>query len=211
MKHTTKGGTKKFFTLLFSFVLIASPMVAQSAVAADYPPSIKNPVVGKPLCVASSVKVNGATVIIPTATAPEIPLIVGEPLSFKTLATKLFNNKSVEQSPVKLSTSLLVGGIGSNEKAPTATISASKKSEVQIPIDVPSRITVTGLKPAATGKAFLIDATGRTIDLGTIKVDKNGNVFVPAFTFVRGSVGYIVNLVINGKTTTFTIHSITCS
>ncbi len=207
MKHTTKGGTKKFFTLLFSFVLIASPMVAQSAVAADYPPSIETLEVGKPIITPVAPRVKGQTVVVPKATATDIPLIVGEPVSVKTLSNKVLNNKAVEQSPVKLSTTLTIGGIGADEKAPTATISASKKSEVQIPIDVPSRITVTGLKPAATGKAFLIDATGRAIDLGTIKVDANGKVYIPALTFSKGGVSYKINLVINGKTTTFTIRS----
>lgn len=207
MKHTSKGGTKKFFTLLFSIALIGSPMVVQSAVAADYPPSIETLEVGKPIITPVSPRVEGQTVVVPKATSTDIPLIVGEPVSVKTLSNKVLNNKAVEQSPVKLSTTLTIGGIGADEKAPTATISASKKSEIQVPTDVPTRVTVSGLKASSSGKAYFVDSSGKSISLGTIKVDANGKVYIPALTFSKGGVSYKINLVINGKTTTFTIRS----
>ena len=204
MKHTSKGGTKKFFTLLFSIALIGSPMVVQSAVAADYPPSIETLEVGKPIITPVAPRVEGQTVVVPKATSTDIPLIVGEPVSVKTLSNKVLNNKAVEQSPVKLSTTLT---IGADEKAPTATISASKKSEIQVPTDVPTRVTVSGLKASSSGKAYFVDSSGKSISLGTIKVDANGKVYIPALTFSKGGVSYKINLVINGKTTTFTIRS----
>lgn len=207
MKHTSKGGTKKFFTLLFSIALIGSPMVVQSAVAADYPPSIETLEVGKPIITPVAPRVEGQTVVVPKATSTDIPLIVGEPVSVKTLSNKVLNNKAVEQSPVKLSTTLTIGGIGADEKAPTATISASKKSEIQVPTDVPTRVTVSGLKASSSGKAYFVDSSGKSISLGTIKVDANGKVYIPALTFSKGGVSYKINLVINGKTTTFTIRS----
>lgn len=207
MKHTSKGGTKKFFTLLFSIALIGSPMVVQSAVAADYPPSIETLEVGKPIITPVAPRVEGQTVVVPKATSTDIPLIVGEPVSVKTLSNKVLNNKAVEQSPVKLSTTLTIGGIGADEKAPTATISASKKSEIQVPTDVPTRVTVSGLKASSSGKAYFVDSSGKSISLGTIKVDANGKVYIPALTFSKSGVSYKINLVINGKTTTFTIRS----
>lgn len=207
MKHTSKGGTKKFFTLLFSIALIGSPMVVQSAVAADYPPSIETLEVGKPIITPVAPRVEGQTVVVPKATSTDIPLIVGEPVSVKTLNNKVLNNKAVEQSPVKLSTTLTIGGIGADEKAPTATISASKKSEIQVPTDVPTRVTVSGLKASSSGKAYFVDSSGKSISLGTIKVDANGKVYIPALTFSKSGVSYKINLVINGKTTTFTIRS----
>ena len=207
MKHTSKGGTKKFFTLLFSIVLIGSPMVVQSAVAADYPPSVETLEVGKPIITPVAPRVEGQTVVVPKATSTDIPLIVGEPVSVKTLSNKVLNNKAVEQSPVKLSTTLTIGGIGADEKAPTATISASKKSEIQVPTDVPTRVTVSGLKASSSGKAYFVDSSGKSISLGTIKVDANGKVYIPALTFSKSGVSYKINLVINGKTTTFTIRS----
>lgn len=207
MKHTSKGGTKKFFTLLFSIALIGSPMVVQSAVAADYPPSVETLEVGKPIITPVAPRVEGQTVVVPKATSTDIPLIVGEPVSVKTLSSKVLSNKAVEKSPVKLSTALTIGGIGADEKAPTATISASKKSEIQVPTDVPTRVTVTGLKASSSGKAYFVDSSGKSISLGTIKVDANGKVYIPALTFSKSGVSYKINLVINGKTTTFTIRS----
>jgi len=207
MKHTSTGRTQKFFTLLFSIVLIGSPMVAQSALAADYPPSIETLEVGQPMITPVAPRVEGQTVVVPKATSTDIPLIIGEPVSIKTLANKVLNNKSVQQSPVKLSPSLTIGGIGADEKAPTATISASKKSEIQVPTDVPTRVTVSGLKASSSGKAYFVDSSGKSISLGSIKVDANGKVYIPALTFSKGGVSYKVSLVINGKTTTFTIRS----
>ena len=207
MKHTSKGGTKKFFTLLFSIVLIGSPMVVQSAVAADYPPSIETLEVGKPIITPVAPRVEGQTVVVPKATSTDIPLIVGEPVSVKTLAHKVLNNKSVEQSPAKLSTVLTIGGIGADEHPPTATISASKKSEIQVPTDVPTRVTVSGLKASSSGKAYFVDSSGKSISLGTIKVDANGKVYIPALTFSKAGVSYKIKIVIKGMTTTFTIRS----
>jgi hypothetical protein len=207
MKHTSTGRTQKFFTLLFSIVLIGSPMVAQSALAADYPPSIETLEVGQPMITPVAPRVEGQTVVVPKATSTDIPLIIGEPVSIKTLANKVLNNKSVQQSPVKLSPSLTIGGIGADEKAPTATISASKKSEIQVPTDVPTRVTVSGLKASSSGKAYFVDSSGKSISLGSIKVDANGKVYIPALTFSKGGVSYKISLVINGKTTTFTIRS----
>jgi len=207
MKHTSTGRTQKFFTLLFSIVLIGSPMVAQSAVAADYPPSIETLEVGQPMITPVAPRVEGQTVVVPKATSTDIPLIIGEPVSIKTLVNKVLNNKAVEQSPVKLSPSLTIGGIGADEKAPTATISASKKSEIQVPTDVPTRVTVSGLKASSSGKAYFVDSSGKSISLGSIKVDANGKVYIPALTFSKGGVSYKISLVINGKTTTFTIRS----
>ena len=207
MKQTSMGRTQKLFTLLFSIVLIGSSMVAQSAVAADYPPSVETLEVGKPIITPVAPLVKGQTVVVPKATSTDIPLIVGEPVSVKTLNNKVLNNKAVERSPVKLSTTLTIGGIGADEKAPTATISASKKSEIQVPTDVPTRVTVSGLKASSSGKAYFVDSSGKSISLGTIKVDANGKVYIPALTFSKGGVSYKINLVINGKTTTFTIRS----
>ncbi len=182
-------------------------MVAQSAVAADYPPSIETLEVGQPLITPVAPRVEGQTVVVPKATSTDIPLIIGEPVSIKTLANKVLNNKAVQQSPVKLSPSLTIGGIGADEKAPTATISASKKSEIQVPTDVPTRVTVSGLKASSSGKAYFVDSSGKSISLGSIKVDANGKVYIPALTFSKGGVSYKISLVINGKTTTFTIRS----
>ena len=207
MKCSSLGGVQKSLVPLFSIFVIATSLIGQSAANADYPPSVQILETGKPLIDPVAPKVSGTAVIVPKATSNDIPLLIGEPLSNKTLLNKVLSNKSVEQSPVKLSSSLTIGGIGANEKTPTATISTSRKFEVQFATDVPTRIVVTGLKPAASGKAYFVGANGKSFSLGSIKVDSVGKVSIPALTFNRSGLTYSIKLVVNGKTTTFTIRS----
>ncbi len=207
MKHTSQDRTRKFFTLLFSIVLIGSPMVVQSAVAADYPPSVETLEVGKPVITPIPPRKQDEDVVVPKATSTDIPLIVGDPKPKETLKGKVLSNKSVEKSPVKLSPSLTIGGIGADEKAPTATFNKSKKTEIQVPTDVPTRITVTGFTPGAKGTASFIDSSNRSIPLGSVQANGDGKVFIPALTFSKGNVSYTIKLVFGGKTTTFTVRS----
>ena len=207
MRHSFQSNNFSITRLFLVVALLTSPFVGGSAIAADYPPSVETLEVGKPIITPVEPKVQGTTVVVPKATSTEIPLIVGEPVSSKTLNNKVLSNKAVEKSPVRLTTSLTLGGIGADEKAPTAVVKSSQKSEIQIPANVPTRITVSGLKASTIGKASFIDAMGQSIPLGNIKVDSNGNVRIPALTFNKTGVSYKIYLVINGKTTTLTIRS----
>jgi hypothetical protein len=123
------------------------------------------------------------------------------------LSTKTLTNASVESTPIKLTTSLTLGGIGADEKAPVATISSSKRSEVQIPVDVPTRVTVTGLRASSTGTASFVDASGKSVSLGRIRVTSSGRVTIPALTFAKKNVAYTIRLIVGGKTTSFTIRA----
>jgi len=209
----TFGGKLMKPTRLFGFaiasalIMTASPLY--TAGAADYPPSIETLEVGKPLAEKVTPKVAGTTAVVPVATSEDIPVVIGEPVTAAkaNLANKTLTNASVESSPVKLTSSLTMGGIGADEKAPLASISSGKKSEVQIPIDVPTRVSVSGLKASAKGTASFVDATGKSVSLGRITVSKSGKVTIPALTFAKANVSYTIKLVINGKTTTFTIRS----
>ena len=207
MKCSSLGGFRKSLVPLFSIFVIAASLIGQSAANADYPPSVQILETGKPLFDPVAPKVSGTAVIVPKATSKDIPLLIGEPVSNKTLLNKVLTAKSVEQSPVKLSGSLTIGGIGANEKAPLATISTSRKFEVQFATDVPTRVLVTGLKPNASGEAYFVGANGKSFSLGSIKVDSVGKVSIPALTFNRSGLTYSIKLVINGKTITFTIRS----
>lgn len=179
------------------------------AIAADYPPSVEVLEVGKPLAASVKVKTSGATAVVPVATAGVIPIVIGEPVTAASarLSTKTLTNNSVQATPIKLSSSLTLGGIGSDEKAPVATISSSKKSEVQIPVDVPTRVVATGFKASAIGTASFIDSKGKSISLGKIKVSSSGRVTIPALTFSKGNITYTIKLRIGGKTTSFTIRA----
>jgi len=179
------------------------------AVAADYPPSVEVLEVGKPLTEPIKVKTPGVTAVVPVATAGVIPIVIGEPVTATSarLSTKTLSNTSVESTPIRLSSSLTLGGIGADEKAPVATISSSKKSEVQIPVDVPTRVVVTGFKASASGSASFVNASGKSISLGKIKVSASGRVTIPALTFVKGNVAYTIRITIGGKTTSFTVRA----
>ena len=179
------------------------------AVAADYPPSVEVLEVGKPLARPIPVKAPGVAAVVPVATAGVIPIVIGEPvtLPYARLAFKTLSNSSVESTPIKLTSSLTLGGIGADEKAPVATISSSKKSEVQIPVDVPTRVVVTGFKASASGTASFVDSKGKSISLGKIKVSSIGRVTIPAMTFSKGNITYTIKFTIGGKTTSFTVRA----
>ncbi len=179
------------------------------AVAADYPPSVEVLEVGKPLTEPIKVITPGVTAVVPVATAGVIPIVIGEPVTATSarLSTKTLSNTSVESTPIRLSSSLTLGGIGADEKAPVATISSSKKSEVQIPVDVPTRVVVTGFKASASGSASFVNASGKSISLGKIKVSASGRVTIPALTFAKGNVAYTIRITIGGKTTSFTVRA----
>ena len=178
------------------------------AMAADYPPSIEILEVGKPLAKPIPVKASGATAVVPVATAGVIPIVIGEPVTATSarLSTKILSNASVESTPIKLSSSLTLGGISADEKAPVATISSSKKSEVQIPVDVPTRVVIAGFKASASGVVTFVDAKGKSVSLGKIKVSASGKVTIPALTFATKNVSYTIKVTISGKTTSFTIR-----
>jgi hypothetical protein len=178
------------------------------AFAADYPPAIEVLEVGKPLTKPVPVTVPGVSAVVPVATDPVIPIVIGNPITPTSarLSTKTLTNLSVESRPVQLTPLLTIGGIGAYEKAPVATVSSSRKSEIQIPVDVPTRVVVTGLKASTTGTATLVDSRGRSVALGNIRVSASGKVTIPALTFGKKNTSYTIKLVIGGKTTTFTIR-----
>lgn len=200
---------KRIGALVAGCLLATSANFSSPALAADYPPSVEVLEVGKPLTQPIPARVSGTTAVVPVATAGVIPIVIGEPVTASSarLSSKTLTNASVESTPIKLSSSLTLGGIGADEKAPVATISSSKRSEVQIPVDVPTRVTVTGLKAAATGTASFVDASGKSVSLGKIRVTSSGRVTIPALTFAKNNVAYTIRLIVGGKTTSFTIRA----
>jgi hypothetical protein len=204
-----KRDFKRIGALIAGCLLVTGANLSSPATAADYPPSVEVLEVGKPLSQPIPVKASGTTAVVPVATAGVIPIVIGEPVTASSarLSTKTLTNASVESTPIKLSSSLTLGGIGADEKAPVATVSSSRRSEVQIPVDVPTRVTVTGLRAAATGTASFVDASGKSVSLGRIRVSSTGRVTIPALTFSKQNVSYTIRLIVGGKTTSFTIRA----
>jgi hypothetical protein len=204
-----KKNLRRIGTLVAGCLIATGANFSVPAMGADYPPSVEVLEVGKPLTQPLPAKVSGVTAVVPVATAAVLPIVIGEPVTATSarLYTKVLSNAAVESTPIKLTSSLTLGGIGADEKAPVATISSTKRSEVQIPVDVPTRVTVTGFKAAATGTATFVDARGKSISLGRIKVTSSGRVTIPALTFAKKNVTYTISLIIAGKTTRFTIRA----
>jgi hypothetical protein len=193
-------------SLLVAAAMAFTPM---NAIAADYPPSLEQLVVGQPIITPAPPQKKGVEAVVPKATSNQLPILLGEPVkaSAAKLSTKTLTNKSVEAQPVRLTSAVILGGIGSDEKPPLATVSSKKNSEIQIPVDAPTRINITGLKAKATGTATFVDALGRSTSLGTVVVSANGVVSIPALTFAKKDVTYSIKLTIGGKTTTYVIRT----
>jgi hypothetical protein len=177
--------------------------------AADYPPSVEVCEVGKPLIKSVAVKAKGSTAVIPVAPVCKIPLVIGAPktVAAAKLTAKVLTAALLQGKPLSLSSSQTLGGIGSTEKAPVATFAATKNSEVQIPIGVPTVVVVTGLKKGLTGTMSYVDAKGKTILLGKVTVSSKGTVTLPALTYGKVNVSSAIKLVIDKKTTTFNVRS----
>jgi hypothetical protein len=200
---------KRLSAVVVGCLIATSVTLSAPAMAADYPPSITVLEVGKPLINIIAPRNTGTTAVVPVATSGEIPIIIGEPIKVSSarLSTKFLTNASVESTPLRLSSSLTLGGIGADEKAPVATISRTKNSEVQIPVDVPTRIVLTGFKPSATGTVSFVGSNGAGVSLGKIKVSSTGRVTIPALTFAKKYASYTIKVTINGATTSFIIRA----
>ena len=173
-------------------ISIFSILPIQSSFAADYPPSIETLEVGKPLATPVTPRQSGTVAIVPVATSEVIPIVIGEPISVAraNLANKSLTNSSVQSTPVKLTSSLTLGGIGADEKAPIARVTSTTKSEVQIPIDVPTRVSVSGLKAFSKGTASFIHSREKAISLGKITVSASGRVVSDGSRTDRPSADY---------------------
>ncbi len=182
-----------------------------SSTAADYPPSVEVLVVGKPLAKPLPPKDPAKTVVVPKATSDKIPIIIGTPkwavnVLLDDRKTTVLSDASV-QSPVRLRANLIIGGIGADEKAPVATVSRSKNSEIQIPTDVPTRISVTGFRSGDRGSISIISKSGAVVLLGAALVNSGGRLVIPAFTFDKAGLSFVIRVIVNGRITDLTIRS----
>ena len=182
------------------------------SMAADYPPSVQSCTTGKSLFSALPTRVAGSVAVVPVASTCKIPLVIGEPLTPKQakIEQKVLTNALVQTPPIKLSSILTLGGIGVNEKAPVATFSASRKSEIQFAVGVPTRLVITGLSSAKGkhGHVFFVPAGGKSFQVAHFKPSSSGSVTIPALTFAKKDVSYSMKLVVEGgKTTTFYLRS----
>jgi hypothetical protein len=200
---------KKRSTVAAVVVAAAMTLSPINAIAADYPPSLEQLVVGQPIITIAPPQKTGFTAVVPRATSNQLPILLGEPVTpaAAALSRKTLTIKAVAAQPVKLTSVVVLGGIGADEKPPLATVSSTKRSEIQIPVDAPTRINVTGFKARSTGSATFVDAQGRSISLGKIVVSASGVVSIPSLTFAKKGVTYTLKLTVAGKTTSIVIRT----
>jgi len=195
--------------LVFGCLMATTPNLA---FAADYPPSVQACTTGKSLFAALPTRVSGAIAVVPVASTCKIPLVIGEPVTPKQakIEQKVLTNSLVQTPPIKLTSILTLGGIGADEKAPVATFAASRKSEIQFAVGVPTRLVVTGLSSARGkhGHVFFVPTSGSSLKVAHFTVSSSGKVTVPALTFAKKNVSYSMKFVVEGgKTTTFYLRS----
>ena len=201
--------SRKMTVVGSSMLLTAVALVQPSVAEPQYPPTIQTPIVGEQIIVAIAPKTAVSVVAIPKATSETIPLI-SESSSITLAESKIRPNTTLiaPTKPVEITSTLILGGVAKNELAqvPTAQVSSKKSTEVQVPSDVPTRISVTAL-PKSTTAVVRIVIGSRTVTLGNLRTDSNGKIILPPLTFTEKSKSVTVSVVAGGKTSKFTLRS----
>jgi len=200
---------QKRSTVVALLVAAAMAFTSVNAIAADYPPSLEQLVVGQPIITPVPPQTKGCPVVVPVATSNQLPILRGEQITaYKAdLAPKVLTIRSVATTPVQITSLVVLGGIAFNDKAPLATVPRRTCSEIQIPVDAPTRINVTGFKPGALVTASFINRFGKSVALGKVVVTKAGVVPIPALTFARKDTVYKIRLTINNIQNTTIIRT----
>ena len=205
---------RRFVASLIVGMLVVSGSLVTNAFAANYPPSRQSLIPGKPIIKPVPVQAcaPGATAVVPTATSRTLPLVVGAPISIDKakLSQNVLTPASVQNRPVRLAPSLILGGIKSNSKAPKAVFDRGATVEVQTPVDVPTVIVIKGLVPTSLGTiSFIKGATSAKKNLlGSFEASKAGTITIPAITFRAANVCHAIAITTGAKSTTFAIRSV---
>lgn len=195
-----------------AFLLIAAPI---SANAAAYPPSIQPPKVGQPIQNSVTPLGAGFTAVIPIATSTIIPTIVGTPISLEKAspiigASRKLNAAAFNKAPVKLNTGLIIGGVPSYKVArtPLVKVEAGKKQEIQTATDVPTRISVTGLKQSKTAAISLLVTYSSKISLFNVRISSKGVITLPPITIQDKTLPISLQIVVGTSTYTVPLRAI---
>lgn len=204
---TNKRKFKSVIAGVVGFLFLTS---YSSAFAATYPPSIQPPKVGEPIQAPAPTLDATFSAIVPIAKFKSIPVLVGSPISLEKAApllgkTKKINVAAFNKAPIRLETGLILGGVPSYQvsRTPLATVSSSKKSEVQTATNVPTRISVTGLKKNATASVSLLVSYASQINLFTIRVSSKGVITLPPLTIQN--IALPISLQVSVGTQSYTI------
>jgi hypothetical protein len=195
-----------------AFLLASAPIAAN---AAAYPPSIQPPKVGQPIQNSATPLEAGFTAVIPIATSTIIPTIVGTPISLEKAspiigAARTLNAAAFNKAPVKLNTGLIIGGVPSYKVArtPLVKVEAGKKQEIQTATDVPTRISVTGLKKSKTAAISLLVSYSSKISLFNVRISSKGVITLPPITVQDKALPISLQIVVGTSTYTFPLRAI---
>ena len=195
-----------------AFLLASAPIAAN---AAAYPPSIQPPKVGQPIQNSATPLEAGFTAVIPIATSTIIPTIVGTPISLEKAspiigAARTLNAAAFNKAPVKLNTGLIIGGVPSYRVArtPLVKVEAGKKQEIQTATDVPTRISITGLKKSKTAAVSLLVSYSSKISLFNVRISSKGVITLPPITVQDKALPISLQIVVGTSTYTFPLRAI---
>lgn len=196
-----RSGRAVALIAVMAYSIIASPVVN----AAQYPPVISLPLPGEPIQAPVSPSSTNYVVKIPVSTAKEAPKVENsDSVTYKGAgfaAGKPISPKSLAAKPVRLNSGMYLGGVSTSTLSltPIATINRSY-NEVQTSVDVPTRVTVSGLPKNTNAVIRYYTTSGAARDLGTIKTNKSGALTLPPITL--STVGQVLTVQISaGKVT----------
>lgn len=175
---------KKKRYLLSAFVIVLA-LVSSVVQAATYPPSIKPPKVGQPVLSSVAPLDSAYSAVVPIATSTEIPTVTGKIVSLQQAGPLIgvnrnLNSAAINSTAVRLNTGLILGGVPTYKvtRTPLATVKAGQKSEIQTALNLPTRVSITGLK---RGNAIVsaVVSYSTTIDLFKVAVNSKGVITLP--------------------------------
>ena len=155
----------------------------------------------------------GFEVTIPIASSDVFPKLTKKPLSLVKY-NKPFNSganinlKSLSVRAVRLTPGILLGGIPSSQLSdtPLADVS-SERSEVQTASNLPTRISVGGLKSKSIANVVLITTDGSTFPLGRLKTSWSGRLTLPPVTVEKINIASTFVISSEGKVIYVTLRS----
>lgn len=192
--------------LIASFVFVQIP---STHAAPQYPPTIQAPVIGERILVPVAPRIRVDAIVVPIATSNTVPEVNGN------VTTPLSQSPLRPNSPlvtptrqIAVTSNFIVGGVSKSNlpNVPTAQVSSRKSTELQVPSDVPTRVTMTSL-PKSSIASIRIVIGGKTLTLGVLQTDASGKLVLPPFTFTEKGKSAVVQIVIAGQTSRFTIRS----
>lgn len=201
-------------SILASVMSLSLMLIPTSANGASYPPSIQPPKVGEPVQSPTTTLESGFVALIPIATSTRIPTLTGTPISLDKAssligATRKLNSAAFNKAPVRLSSGLLIGGVQSYQvsRTPIATVAAGKKSEIQTAIDLPTRVSITGLKKNATASVNVVISYASKISLFTVRVSSKGVITLPPLTIQDKGLPITLQVTVSSTTYSFPLRA----